>query len=507
MLAPTLALMNRTLREDIRALKSTLFRIGFLAFSFSAVLSIERSSRLFGAPGLEFFQWLFGYGLLLILILGVLYFSNVITEEKEQMTLGLLRMAGVGPLSVLLGKSTAQLLAALMLLTLQFPFMLLAITLGGVTLEQVLAAYCCLLAFTVFMANLGLLCSVVCKRASGASRMTGFVVLTAWLSPVVVLELINEFNRSGLLAVNGTVSQTLKAVFETLRACSPTTSFALICQTGFAGPVISLQVVSNVLLGAVFFLLAWSSFELFTRDATPAGPARGIPLRRKRLLWILAPGRAWRHALIWKDFYFLAGGWQVMLATFVLYGLLIGGAYYLTNWRSSGLDFEHLGGCALVCMTIVILLTGFFFAARLFQTEIEWKTLNSLLILPLPLGGLAYSKAAGCVIGLVPAGTYFLAGMVLCPEAIEDAIVEPAAWGLLVDYVCFLYLVVYLSTFGKWGAPAAIVIMFALHSCCIMGPMARQEEQTFIFFGFVGQIAILALHVLIAERLRRGAGE
>ncbi|HBL47256.1 MAG TPA: hypothetical protein DDZ90_28105, partial [Planctomycetaceae bacterium] len=65
-------------------------------------------------------------------------------------------MAGVNPISLLLGKSLPRLVSALILLSIQFPFTLLAITLGGVTFTQVLATYATLGAFLIGLSNLGL---------------------------------------------------------------------------------------------------------------------------------------------------------------------------------------------------------------------------------------------------------------------------------------------------------------------------------------------------------------
>ena len=65
----------------------------------------------------------------------------------------------------------------MLLLLVQFPFTLLAITLGGVTLNQVLAAYCSLTAYMVLLANVGLLCSVVFRRGGLASSVTGLLIL------------------------------------------------------------------------------------------------------------------------------------------------------------------------------------------------------------------------------------------------------------------------------------------------------------------------------------------
>ena len=71
-----------------------------------------------------------------------------------------------------LGKSTSRLLGAILLLLVQLPFTLLAITLGGVTLNQVIAAYFSLMAYMVLLANVGLLCSVIKRRGGSSSSVT-----------------------------------------------------------------------------------------------------------------------------------------------------------------------------------------------------------------------------------------------------------------------------------------------------------------------------------------------
>lgn len=105
--------------------------------------------------GTELFSSIAWLNLLFITCAGAGYFSTAITEEKEEETLGLLQMAGLNHIGILLGKSTSRLIQVMLLLVVQFPFMLLAVTLGGVTTDQILAAYVSVLAFTVLLANLG----------------------------------------------------------------------------------------------------------------------------------------------------------------------------------------------------------------------------------------------------------------------------------------------------------------------------------------------------------------
>ena len=49
-------------------------------------------------------------------------------------------MAGISPIGILLGKTSPRLIAATMILSVQLPFTFLAITLGGVLTNQILAA-------------------------------------------------------------------------------------------------------------------------------------------------------------------------------------------------------------------------------------------------------------------------------------------------------------------------------------------------------------------------------
>ena len=92
-----------------------------------------------GAPGLHFLQEMVWLNLVFITLAGLSYFASAITEEKEEMMLGLLRMTDLNPVAILLGKSTSRLVGALLLLLVQVPFVLLAVTLGGVGLLQIAA--------------------------------------------------------------------------------------------------------------------------------------------------------------------------------------------------------------------------------------------------------------------------------------------------------------------------------------------------------------------------------
>ena len=178
-----LALLTRSLRQDARQTRNHVFRLAFVAFIYLALLAATVTSGLFGAPGLRFFQTIAWLNMFFISCAGVGYFSSAITEEKEEETIGLLQMAGLNPLGILLGKSTSRLIQATMLLVVQFPFSLLAVTLGGVTPYQIVAAYVALLAYMILLANVALLWSTLCQRGGAAAGMTTLVFVIYFIMP------------------------------------------------------------------------------------------------------------------------------------------------------------------------------------------------------------------------------------------------------------------------------------------------------------------------------------
>ena len=136
MIAKTLALTLRAIREDAWLLRMHLFRLFLLLIIVWFLVLTQWDDMGVGAPGLDFFRSVTYLDFCFISLAGIGFFASAITEEKEEMTLGLLRMAGIGPMALLAGKLIPRLLGAVLLLSVQFPFTLLAITLGGVSLAK-----------------------------------------------------------------------------------------------------------------------------------------------------------------------------------------------------------------------------------------------------------------------------------------------------------------------------------------------------------------------------------
>lgn len=531
----TFALFVRAIRLDARLLRSHLARIALLGFVMSMLVYGHLSGFLFGAPGLRFFQalaWInFGFATLAATLL----FSTAITEEKEDQTLGLLRMANVGAGALLIGKGGPRLLAALLILSVQFPFTLLAITLGGVSWEQVYAVYWTLLAHVVFVGSVGLVSSVIYRRSGAAAGCTAIVILLTLILPPLLRHLcLTVTTSTGFPPWQMQLAEWGLPYSEEVYRATTFARLAGVLSTGFDESPFGLQVAANAGAAALLFGLAWLLFEPLNRSLDVAAPAATSVLHRV----IRIPSRsrrAWPAALIWKDFYHIAGGHTAWIAKLLTYGpflLLI--MYWAEDFRSSSVTAEEFGGALMsVTLFLILPLETLVLAARIYRSELKEKTWSTLYALPRSLAGVAYPKLAGCLLGLVPVTAYFVLGAVLDARDIgdfsHDLREQPHRIAVVVCFVCHFLLFVHLTalfsiqTNGWIGVLLALTALFIgmwVQSACVyapllvlslrgggMGPGASglYEGIAFSFSAAVLLVMTAVSHYLIAVRLRTAA--
>ncbi|MGO8705935.1 MAG: ABC transporter permease [Candidatus Brocadiia bacterium] len=477
---PILALFTRSLRVESRQLTLYLGRLALLVVIGFYLLVFQSESRFYSAPGLMFFESVVMINLVFITLAGLSYFASAITEEKEEMTLGLLRMTRLNPVSILLGKSTARMIGALLLLAVQFPFTLLAVTLGGVGPHQIVAAYATLLAYVVFVSGLALCCSVVASRTSGAAWLAGILLAGFLFVPPIGQAVLAGLTHASKLDPSSALYRTLAFVFEWAGNASPFSRAEEISRTGFSAFPVGWQVVSNVLAGALFFLAAWAGFDRFTRQQKEASPARGLLAKSKSRFRIFSPGRAWRNALAWKDFNFIAGGWTMVLIKFVVYGAALAGIYAAVRDGGRMTIQDYCLGVRYFMGSVLIIELAWI-ASRAFNEEMKWQTLAGVVLLPVSIRSLAYRKVAGCLLGLIPSATYTLLAAYLSigaqggPSGNDWFLIHFIYFAVA---VFFVHLAVYLSLVLKHGAIAAALAI------CFVGLMVMTFLFQFLFILF-----------------------
>lgn len=521
MTSPLLALFIRSLREDSRQKLTYIARSGLVCVILLFLFSVQSSMGWNNAPGLQFFQIVVGIDFVFVFLAGVSYFCSAISEEKEEMTLGLLRMTNLNPLSILLGKSTSRLCTATLLFAAQIPFTLLAITLGGISLHQVFAAYLALAAFLVLISNLALLGSVLCKRTAGAAVFTGLGILFFFAFLPFVGMIVQLPVKAGLLISTSPIVDAVEKLAELSAASNPLGRFSIIFGTGFRGELFSFQVWSNLICGAVFFLLAWGLFERFCSEHKEAAPARAGVARNRGRWRALSAGRTWHRALAWKDFYFLGGGKLWLVIKLCVYGAPIAISLCWPEKLGGPPDMDDLGLMMFWGMIGFIFVELAFAAASVFRVERQGQTLSSLAMLPKGVRHAAYEKLMGVIPSLSSAAFYILLSLPLIAKDVLRIVRNfnldsRSDWWAIIGIlfaisqtVFFLHLVANLSLRVKRGAlPLAIgiyILLFMFVGISSIGLMRDESGGVLLLILTIG--ATVFLHLNIGHRLSELAAE
>ncbi|WP_146372102.1 ABC transporter permease [Symmachiella macrocystis] len=470
----------------MRNARTHLLRAAFIIPVILFVYFAATVGNSIGAPGLFFFRPLTYLNFVLISLAGISLFSSAITEEKEEMTLGLLRMAGISPLALLLGKGTSRLFTVVLILSVQFPFTLLAETLGGVTRNQVFATYVALLAYTLLIANLGLFCSVFCRRSSRAALLTTICLALMFIGPSLLDALWNVVLALDVLTDNSSLPAIVDNIFLWLTEISVLNRLGTISMSGFKESPFSTQVIVDSVAAALLFLASWVSFDWFNREEISAAPPRGLLPRLSRKPGGKRSGmpRPWKHPLAWKDYHFIAGGRRLAIAKFIAYIAICGMITVFAAILAPNPSFEReeIAGLLMSVSLLGICLETSLMASRVFHDETKWYTLSNLVMLPISIPRMAYEKIAGCLWGLLPAATLLFAGAVCAPgnfgTFLADIITEPWYWVWIAQLIMFWHLIAWGSLQIKWGAlPLAIAIV--------------------LFGDFITQVVIMTVILLI----------
>jgi hypothetical protein len=464
--SPLLALFTRSLREDAYGKATYWIRAGLGVFILIVLGMFALEQSWSSAPGRSFFAAVIALQMVTVSFVGLSYFASAVTEEKEEQTLGLLRMTDLNPLSILLGKSTSRLCGALFLLVAQFPFTAFAVTLGGVSMGQVLATYFTVGAYTFMLCNVALLGSVLAKRTTGAATFT-VLVMFLLLSAGAILEWLH-----GILKKAG-IASALGDWANRAWELTPIARLFDVLETGFTGELVGSQVIVNVAIGIGSFLLAWAAFDRCC-DRND-GEAAGGTVSRLKGGWGRRPPRLQTRALVWKDFHFLFGGRVGAVVRFFGYGGALAWAV-ASHLRifSSG---PGVGLAAGPFATFAFSIDLAAMAARLFRSELNGLTLSALGSLPFTIRQISYQKSLAFLLAALPGGIVTSALSLLSVFQLSGQSGSNGAlpWFLAqmvsgwIGFILLVHVVVWISLKMARGAlPIGYVLNYALNTILMM---------------------------------------
>ena len=498
MFSGVLALLERSLRVDSRAWGPHLARFGLMFAIDVAVSYASATSSMFGAPGLLFFRSIAYLNLVFMTLMGIGYFSTAITEEKEEDTLGLMLMAGISPLGLLLGKSGGRLVQALLLIAVQYPFTLLAVTLGGITTDQVRSTYVAMIAYMIMLAGVGLLCSTLARRSRSASM---------WLT----LSLLAYFAIPSFCQWSFVMSPFVTRLDWIAQSCV-FLQMGTILSSGFHETLWSYQVVTNLSIGGLGYVLSWALFGLAVRDPSVEASTRGMVARSRSSARLFSPGRPMFDPFVWKDFYFVAGGVAGTLIRISLYvslyfvAVAMAGGLFGGGWGSN--TAEGITGCYLALTMFAIAIDAGLLVSRSLHEEVRGQTLAALLMLPTSTGMILYGKIIGSLLSWLPGPACLLFGTIVLPygpKCTADFLQHPGPPFWLVTHLILVpHAAALAAMIVRWGAlPLAIGISFgsAFLTGLFFNAIRVHDDSPVVWFvGFAILGACGACHFFVWQR-------
>lgn len=510
-----LALVRRALQTETRLVRSYLARFGLGAFVLWSLFAAQQDMFYRDAPGLVLFRNLSTANFFFVTVLGTAFFATAITEEKEERTLSLLKMADVGATALILGKWAPRLIGAAMLVAIQIPFTALAITLGGVLWNQVGATFLALFAHLFLVGNIGLFCSVVMSSTTGACGVACAILVSMHLLPVLLRLVFQPTGGFGL-------SQMMLHVADWWQGLLWEYRLNEILSTGFNDSWVSSQVVCHLVGGGLFMLASWLLFEVCTRNEPEPGALTVFDRMRKSLARS-SGNRVWAAPLTWKEFQFLGGGSHFLLAKFAIY---FGGILALACLnRNPYVDFRELLGWFLFGWSLFFIFVEFaIMTARLYRKELSEQTWSTLMLIPRSPAEIIYTKLLGGMSVLLPLLACIAFSFFIIPDEYADAVYDILrdlddmiilAYFVL-QYFLGAHLSVLLSVTQKWAHwPVAVflagLVIFmanAMVFSCLIFSGGPGDEEVFFFLGCLVTCMIIApIHLSIGHRLVALAGE
>jgi ABC-type transport system involved in multi-copper enzyme maturation permease subunit len=494
------------------------------------------------APGREFFAMVMVLNLSFIALAALSIFPGAIAEEKEDDTLTLLRMTNLSALSILFGKSTTRLLAALLLLAVQIPFTLMAITLGGVGMKQVWGAYAVLGATTFFLCNLSLIASVYCRTAMRAGFLTAILGIFFYVVLPFIGIVTTRMLKNGPFSFSpeSTWDHVAKLSFES----NPLLALFSIVEPRMMGGgglnFATSHLFVHLIGGVICFLIAWLMFDRYC--SAPEEVRRAPKVKNGRPRRWAGVSRTWfRRPVAWKEFYFTIGGRFGFLLRLALCGAIFATVYGLFAWEYNDrvaryADYgytdhyaerfwRNVSGACLVISGMCAGLELILLVGRLFGTEHRRLTLASLVALPWSVGKLIRQKILGVIPVFAPWLILACFAFFICPGFWSDELADELkdiSWRHDREEICgtiyiglqtllLLVTIVWFSLRIRRGAlPAAVAVVavWNVGFVVFMDALSNRNEWVGLLVGSMFTLpALLFVCTAVRDRIQLAAAE
>jgi hypothetical protein len=507
------ALLARRLRLDLRGVTGHFVRFFAAGGMLFTIFLVMQNTAAIGAPGQLVFSWIVWCDSLFISGASLTVFATVISSEREQGTLGLLRMTGTSPLALLLGQGFSGVVLGCLLMAAQFPFIVLTITLGGVLWNQVVATFMALVAHLVLCAGIGLFFSSFCRRSSSAAFYTLLTQFLLWWGPWFARRAAASIAAAGNMQTStqdlinaGSSWVEHHLVWNQLSAIS--TSFG-------ATPIVSAQFWTSLAGG--FLLILCGAWIL---DRRPIETPAYSPIVIK--LWNASGHRAWsRFAITGKDYRQFMGGWKGVFVRLLIYTLApITSCLALNRYAGSNLDADNIASAVFWTGMAFLVVELSAIASRLFRNEVAEQTWATLTLLPRRFSAIIALKLGAALLGLLPAILVCLTAAASSISVLETlhylaatpqrlqlllSISQPLVWVSLTG-VCSMLFVSYPPTVSVFLGLMGYILQYAVMMILVRVFLSPNVGSIRIFewvFCGTGMFVIVLCNLVALLRLRK----
>jgi hypothetical protein len=404
----TFALFSRSVTDYIRSLLTPAALVGMPVILLLVLLPIADSARFGAAAGA---QWMSVIGVVNLIALSLIaygYFLASIAEERDASALDLLRMSRLSALSIVFGKWGARLISVLLLVVVQLPLVMLAVTLGGVRTLSVFGFYAGMIGWCVMLSGVALMISVTSRSVTEAATR-GFAVALIFAGAIAFGSVwISSLGIQGQLTGSpaGTDWEWAKTlvlgVIAVLSSLIPSTNSTATSLTELAGELALPTLLQfGIGLGCAAraaWLLPRIEFSDRSHRLNTAAAKGGAGAARRIV------GRCpEQQPAFWKALQFETGG-------NVAFGVRWGVVIFLTVARFCDLDlggdglrntfsWTPLGFLGLACIWFFDVVLYF---SRTWSVEWKQQTLGALAMTPLSIQRLALQKYKAWIFSRLP---------------------------------------------------------------------------------------------------------
>ncbi len=472
MISGTMTLFNWTLKMDSKSIYPHIIRAAFALLMLFAIFVAFFNA--FGASrtGLRFFESICFMNVLLITVSGISYFVTAVTEEKDAGTYALLRLAGMTSLSITLGKSTSRLISSLMLLVIQLPFTFLAITLGGILWQQIIAAYIALAAWMILVANLSLFCSVRCATSGRAAGLAGVILGLFFTLPTIIAEGLAAM-PAGVLSK--ATADGIAAIPDAISKISVTSRLSALMEVNAQVDLPGSQFWLSLFIALTLFVFSTVTLDRWTVSTDVGGLSENPAIRR----W--AVSRCWRLPIAWKEFLYFTGGRSFAIAKLAGGGVLLAAfiAFQDLDGRYWGLQLQgEMGWHAFLTFVAFLTLEILVYSSGCLFYEIRQSTQSTLATIPVSSVRILLEKALGCLLALLPVVFWILVTLCLGFASIS----RHCSATMVISYLIILgfssHVAALLSLYTRWAA-LPLTILFSMPAFfCLAAPILGLTAAT-----------------------------